>query len=187
MESTALALIAFVVLPLWLAAGVGDYLCHRVTRIEATSGWRESALHLAQLAEVGAIVVAALLFEPNGALVGFAVAMILAHEVTVWIDLKYAGRLRRIPPVEQMIHGMLEMLPLSALLLLLAHAWPTTGSLATSLQDLELRVAEDGVPVAWRVGLAIAIGALGVAPYAEELWRCVRARERAGVASAAPG
>lgn len=98
MDSTALWMLATVVLPLWLAAGIGDWACHRVTRIESTSGWRESALHAAQLAEVGSIVLAALVCEPNGALVGFAVAMIVAHEVTVWIDLRYAGRLRRIPP-----------------------------------------------------------------------------------------
>lgn len=187
MDSTALWLLATVVLPLWLAAGVGDWLCHRVTRIEATSGWRESALHVAQLAEVGAIVVAALLFVPNGALVGFAVSMIVAHEVTVWIDLRYAGPRRRIPPVEQMIHAVLEILPWTALLLLLAHAWPSLDALAASIDDLEPRLADYGVPVAWRVGLAASIGALAVAPYAEELWRCWRTRERIGAASPVAG
>ena len=187
MQSTALVLIAVVVLPLWLAAGVADYLFHRATRIEATSGWRESALHLVQFAEVGAAILAALLFEVNGALVGFVVAMILAHEVTTWIDLSYAGSRRRIPPFEQMVHSVLEVLPLTALLLLLVHRWPDADALASSLRDLEPRLAHYPIAMPWLLGIVIAIGALGVAPYVEELWRCLRAeRRRMAPASEAP-
>ena len=36
------------VYPAWLLAGAGDYLCHRRTDIEHTSGAKESWLHLAQ-------------------------------------------------------------------------------------------------------------------------------------------
>ena len=35
-------LLMYFVLPLWLAAGFADYLCHRAVHIEKTSGWRES-------------------------------------------------------------------------------------------------------------------------------------------------
>jgi hypothetical protein len=173
--STALLLIAMVVLPLWILAGFADWVAHRVTHIETTSGWRESALHLVQLAEVGAVILAALFFEVNGALVVFAVAMIAIHEVTTWIDLTYAGPRRRIAPVEQMIHSLLEVLPLAALLLLLAHRWPDLPGLAASLRDFEPRLAHPPIPTGWLVGLAAAVGAFGVAPYAEELWRCLRA------------
>lgn len=178
MAGTALLLIAVVVLPLWIFAGFADWACHRATHIETTSGWRESALHLVQFAEVGAVILAALAFEVNGALVLFAVAMIVVHEITTWIDLTYASPRRRIAPGEQMVHSLLEVLPLAALLLLLAHRWPDVEGLAASLQDFTPRLAHHPIPTSWLVGLATAIGAFVIAPYVEELWRCLRA-ERA--------
>jgi hypothetical protein len=44
-EEVLRALLMYFVLPLWLAAGFADYLCHRATHIEETSGWKESVLH----------------------------------------------------------------------------------------------------------------------------------------------
>jgi CubicO group peptidase (beta-lactamase class C family) len=41
------------------AAGLADYLCHRAAHIEATSGYKESLLHLLQFAEVGVPILAA--------------------------------------------------------------------------------------------------------------------------------
>ncbi|KKJ01741.1 diguanylate cyclase, partial [Burkholderia gladioli] len=54
------AYLRYGVLPVWLAAGLADWWCHRRSRIEATSGLRVSLLHLAQLAEVGIPLLAAL-------------------------------------------------------------------------------------------------------------------------------
>ena len=36
-------MLMYFVMPLWLAAGFADYLCHRATHIERTSGWKESS------------------------------------------------------------------------------------------------------------------------------------------------
>jgi hypothetical protein len=52
-SGAAQAVLMYFVLPLWLAAGFADYLCHRAAAIEATSGWKESLLHLIQLGEMG--------------------------------------------------------------------------------------------------------------------------------------
>lgn len=38
---------------LWLLAGTADFLLHRRSGIEATSGLRESSLHLVQIALLG--------------------------------------------------------------------------------------------------------------------------------------
>jgi hypothetical protein len=35
-----------VVLPVWLAAGIADWLCHRASSIETTTGPKESVIHL---------------------------------------------------------------------------------------------------------------------------------------------
>lgn len=46
------AILLWVVLPFWLLAGLGDYFCHRRTRIEETSGAPESKLHIAQFVQI---------------------------------------------------------------------------------------------------------------------------------------
>jgi len=56
-------LLVYFVLPVWLAAGFGDYLCHRATHIERTSGWKESILHLLQFAEMALPILAALFLK----------------------------------------------------------------------------------------------------------------------------
>ena len=38
-------LLLYVVLPAWVLAGFGDYLCHRALRIEHANGIRETVLH----------------------------------------------------------------------------------------------------------------------------------------------
>jgi hypothetical protein len=43
----------YFIVPQWTAAGVADWLCHRASRIEQTTGARESLLHLLMLVEVG--------------------------------------------------------------------------------------------------------------------------------------
>jgi hypothetical protein len=46
-------ILMYFILPLWLAAGFADYLCHRAAHIEQTSGVKESILHLLQFVEMG--------------------------------------------------------------------------------------------------------------------------------------
>jgi hypothetical protein len=41
----------FFILPLWMLAGLTDYVLHRRTRIEETAGIKESVLHALQLGE----------------------------------------------------------------------------------------------------------------------------------------
>ena len=63
------AMLMYVILPVWLAAGFADYLCHRAAHIERTSGWKESLLHLAQFAEMGVPVLAALMLDINAGVI----------------------------------------------------------------------------------------------------------------------
>lgn len=46
LDSLLVSLLAWGVFPLWLAAGGANWLCHRDSRIEETSGTRESWLHV---------------------------------------------------------------------------------------------------------------------------------------------
>jgi hypothetical protein len=47
-SGAAQAILMYFILPIWLAAGFADYLCHRASSIDTTSGWKESLLHLLQ-------------------------------------------------------------------------------------------------------------------------------------------
>ena len=57
--------LAFGALPAWLLAGFADWLCHRRSKIEITSGSRESAMHLLLHLEIAAPLLAALWLEIN--------------------------------------------------------------------------------------------------------------------------
>src|SRR4051812_47845454 len=80
----------YFVIPLWLAAGFADYLFHRRSHIERTSGTRESLSHLVMLSEGAVAVVPGLFFEVNALLLVVAVVALIAHTVTAWIDVAFA-------------------------------------------------------------------------------------------------
>ena len=58
-DPTVLILMYFV-LPVWLLAGFADWLCHRASHIETTTGAKESLIHLLMFAEVGGPLLAAI-------------------------------------------------------------------------------------------------------------------------------
>jgi hypothetical protein len=124
MTQGAAVLLMFVVLPVWLLAGLADYLCHRATNIETTSGVRESMLHLVQFGLVGIPVTLALFFRANAGFFLLAAFFLLLHHIVAAIDLGYANPKRYIAPREQMIHNALEMLPITAFFLLAVIYWP---------------------------------------------------------------
>jgi hypothetical protein len=64
-ETAGQKVLMYFVLPLWLAVGFADYLCHRASHIESTSGPKESLLHLLQLSEMAIPTLAAIFLEIN--------------------------------------------------------------------------------------------------------------------------
>jgi hypothetical protein len=172
-------MLMYVILPLWLAAGFADYLCHRAAHIERTSGWKESALHLAQFAEMGLPVLAALLFEINAAVILLMIVCLVLHEATAIWDVRYAAALREIRPIEQHVHSVLEMLPLTGLLLVIALHWGQFVSLfGLAPAHFDLNLKPDPLPWGYIVsmlGCALLFEAL---PYLEELLRGLRSQGR---------
>ncbi|MFF2147015.1 hypothetical protein [Kitasatospora sp. NPDC058190] len=53
MEDASRRFLLYGVLPLWFAPAVADWAMHRRTRIEDTSGLRESLVHTLMMAEAG--------------------------------------------------------------------------------------------------------------------------------------
>jgi len=162
-----LQIVVTVLLPLWMAAGLGDWWCHRIQRIEATTGWPESALHLAMLSEIGIGVLAAALFEPTAGLVLALLVLCVVHEVTMFVDLSYAEARRRIPPVEQWVHSVQHAMPWVAWA---AWALAQHGRLLPTGLVLRAEPLPGGV---WPL-LALGGGLIGTA-FMQEALRCWRA------------
>lgn len=118
MNDLLLGLLMYVVLPMWIVAGLIDWWCHRRTRIELTSGYRESAFHLIMFVQTGLGALAALLLQINLGLLVLSAFLFLLHEFTTWLELRFVIERRQINPFEQMIHSFMELLPLGAILLL---------------------------------------------------------------------
>lgn len=109
--------------PAWLLAGAGDYLCHRQTDIEHTSGTIESGLHLAQFTTLLIAFSAAVLMNLNAIVYGIMVALVIVHSVLAHVDVSYTDGRRHISPVEQLVHGFMDVLPLMAVALIGVLHW----------------------------------------------------------------
>ena len=173
-------MLMYFVLPLWLAAGFSDYLCHRASHIERTSGWRESVLPLLQLVEMGIPVLAALFLEINAAIIVLMILCFFLHQATALWDLYYATARREVGPVEQHVHSFLEMVPLMGLLLVVALHWDQFIALfgwAPARFDFAFKPR----PLPWMyVSAALSAAVLfEFLPYLEEFWRGWRSRRAA--------
>jgi hypothetical protein len=113
----------YVLLPLWFVAGVADYLLHRRTRIEHTSGVGESRLHVLQAIEIAIPLLAGLFLEINSLVLGIMILFVLAHTATALWDAAYSTPRRYISPLEQHVHSHLEYVPLIAVALVVLMHW----------------------------------------------------------------
>jgi hypothetical protein len=161
------ALLIWGIYPAWLLAGAGDYLCHRRTDIERTSGVTESWLHVMQFVCLAVAFACAVLLQISAAVFVLLVALVIAHSLLSYIDVRYTEGRRRILPIEQSIHGFMDVLPLFAVALLGVQHWQEirAGSTAFALQaglDME------------RVLLLSSFAVLAGLPVLEELLRGLR-------------
>ena len=166
------------VMPLWLGAGLADWYLHRRTRIEETSGSRESAIHALLFAEAGVPVLLGLFCEVNAGVLASAYGAAAAHSVTAYWDQAYAEDRRRVSTVEQHVHSLLEVSPLTVALLLTVLHWDQAAALAGRAGKPSFGLypkLRHPLPRVARAGLLAAVAIAGVLPYAEEFWRCWRA------------
>lgn len=171
-------LLQYVVVPLWIGAGLGDWMCHRRARIEETAGLEESAIHALMMAEAGVPAVAGLFFEVNAGVLALTLGAFALHQLTAVWDVAYADGRRRVTPTEQHIHGLLEQVPAMAAGFLVTLHWDQAKALlglGHRPPDFRLKRKRRPLPRSYRLGfLASVIGLIAV-PYGEELWRCHRA------------
>jgi hypothetical protein len=172
-------LLMYVVLPVWLAAGFADYLCHRATHIEQTSGWKESLLHLLQFAEMGFPVLAALFLEITSAVILLMIVSLILHQATAMWDVHYANQTREVTPIEQHVHSVLEMIPFAGFLMVLALHWASFAALFGFGQaDFNLTLKSEPLPVSYIATMLVLTLMFEVLPYLEELVRGLRWNSR---------
>jgi hypothetical protein len=175
----AQAVLMYFVLPVWLAAGFADYLCHRAASIETTSGPKESLLHLLQFAEMGVPTLAAIFLEINALVILTMIVCLIVHEATAIWDVSYAYRTREVTPTEQHVHSFLEMLPLMGLLIVVTLHWQqflALFGLGHEAADFGLRLKQPPLPWLYVTVILALVLLFEVLPYLEELARGLRRR-----------
>jgi hypothetical protein len=185
MAEPARLLLVYVLIPLWMLAGLADWACHRATGIARTSGLRENLLHVLMCAEIAVALLAIALLEPTAGVLVLVAAVFLVHELTVWVDLRYTVPRRTVGPVEQMVHSFLEVFPLVALALLAVLAWDDVLALAgrAGAPDWSLRWKDRPLPPLVLAAGAVAGLLFNALPLAQETWSCLRARRDAARAA----
>jgi hypothetical protein len=176
-DPTVLILLYFV-LPVWLAAGFADWLCHRAAHIATTTGAKESLIHLLMFTEVGGPLLAALFLEINALVIALMIGCFFAHEATALWDVRYASSARTVSPIEQHVHSFLEMMPLMAIALVSALHFDQFLALfgaGDAPARLTLALKPEALPVPYIATLMGAILLLEFLPYLEELRRGLRA------------
>ena len=167
----------YFILPLWLAAGFADYLCHRASNIEHTSGWKESVLHLLQFGEMAVPILAAMFLDINALVIVVMIVCFFLHEATALWDVSYASATREVTPIEQHVHSFLEMLPLMGLLMVIVLHWDqfiALFGLAPARFDIALKQPPLGL--GYVITVLVLVLLFEVLPYLEELLRGFRAR-----------
>jgi len=172
-EITRRFLLYFVV-PLWTAAGVADWLCHRTSHIESTSGLKETLIHILMLIEVGVPIMAGLFLEITSPVLALMIASFLVHDVTALWDVSYAVTRRDVTPIEQHVHSFLEMIPLMAVSFIAVLHWSQFKALfgfGDEKADWSIRMKRDPLPTSYLAGALTSFALLEWVPYLEEAWR----------------
>jgi hypothetical protein len=166
-----------VVMPLWIASGSIDYVLHRRSKIEATSGTFESVLHASGIAMSALPVLAGLFLEVDAGVLLAMIAGYITHAgMTIW-DVAYASEKREVTPTEQHVHGMLEFLPFTALsFMLVAHRRQALALVGRGDEPRRFRPRwkTRRLPIGVSGGIIATFTTFVALPYLEELSRCIR-------------
>jgi hypothetical protein len=153
-----LGLMLWLLLPLWFLAGVADYLLHRRTDIELTSGIGESRLHVLQAIELGIPLLAGLFLEINSTVLAVMILFVVAHTATALWDASYSDPRRYISPLEQHVHSHLEYIPIVAVLLLVVLHWDAfLGIFGAEDPSFAIRLKSNPVPLPYVLAVLVPV------------------------------
>ncbi|WP_406840514.1 diguanylate cyclase [Streptomyces sp. AHU1] len=185
-ENASRRFLLYGVLPLWFVPAVADWVMHRRSDIEHTSGVRESAVHALMMTEAGIPVVAGLTAKINPLVLSLMGGAAVAHGATALWDVSLATDKREVRPVEQHIHSFLEVLPITAAAFTTCLHWDQVRKVFGSggrADDWKLVPKERPLSAGYLTAIAAGVGLCVALPYAEEMVRCLRARRDDGEAA----
>jgi hypothetical protein len=165
------ALVIYGFYPLWLIAGAVDYFCHRHSAIHATSGIKESHLHVAQFVCIALIIGVMAKFSVHGAILVLLALLVSAHTFLSYVDVRFTQPRRYISVVEQHAHGFLDVLPLVAVAVIaVADLQTATGEGWVNLRQPAL--------ASWQLSWLLLSVVLAGSPVLEEWLRVARSTSR---------
>jgi len=168
-------LLLYLFLPLWGIAGFADWLCHRATNIESTSGLKESLMHSAMGIQVGIPIALCLLFRVNILILIICLLAWCLHEFIAHMDVAYASEKRKITIWEMHAHSYLATLPLYMLSIIAVINWPVVVDFVSfnwagqlTLVPMEYQHGFEGYLPTYLLFMVVVCGF----PYLEENIRC---------------
>ncbi len=179
-ETAAKRYLLYIMLPAWFAPGILDYIMHRRTKIEKTSGLGESLIHCLMMTEVGIPSVMTMLLKVNPLMLTLMSGATLAHEITAIWDVRAAvDGGREVTPTEQHIHSFLEVMPIMGLSITAILHWNQVQALfgrGKEKPDWSLRWKKPRLSKGYLLSILLSIFGFVVLPYGEEVIRCLRAK-----------
>ncbi|MDX1920815.1 MAG: hypothetical protein SFU25_08805 [Candidatus Caenarcaniphilales bacterium] len=162
--------ILYFILPFWVLVGTVDYLCHRISKIETTSGIKESFIHLLMVLAMALPVGMGLILKINSLVIVIMIFSFLLHEVLLFLDVSCAYQIRLISPIEQHIHGFLHVIPFMLVSIVICLNWQDFLSIF-KLNGYSLQWKETPFPKSYLFFITLVAAFLVAFPYLEEFWR----------------
>jgi hypothetical protein len=180
-DQTARRYITYAIIPAWTISGFLDWLWHKQTKIETTSGTEESITHLLMMTEAGLPIMLALFLEINAGVIAMILGGWLLHQATVYWDLAYTAPRRPIYVREQMTHLFMQTVPFDILAMLAClHPGQFKALFGAGEEParFELKFRRPGMSPLHALTVIGAVGAFSWLPHVEELWRCWQAQKK---------
>lgn len=177
METVISQILLFGVLPAWILAVWMDWICHRMTGMAYGDCTRETVLHLLMAAEIAAAALLVALLQANALVLILLVALWLAYQFTLMADARFAAPRRIVSALERRVHrvlGILSTLALALLCVFHGDQWLAMTGAGTAVADVSLTPRTPPLPYLSYPAIFGAVGLL-ILPFAEELWRGLRA------------
>ncbi len=176
-EDLLINLLLYVFLPLWGIAGFFDWMCHRATHIESTSGLKESLMHSLMGIQVGLPILLCLLFRINVLILLICLFLLILHELVAHWDVAYASPRRKITIWEMHAHSYLATLPFFMLSMIVVINWPIVIKLISfdwqgQMNFVLMDHSHGGDNYIWYYMTFTFF--VGIVPYIEENIRCLR-------------
>lgn len=170
-------LILYGLLPLWGISGLVDWFCHLRSKIEHTSGLKESLIHSLMGIQMGIPILLCLMFKVNVGILMICIAAWIAHEFVAHWDVHYAAPIRKIGILEMHAHNYLATAPLFLLMLIGVINWEVVVKMFmldwTDQFSFSRVETPHGSPNYLRGYLTFMV-IVCVLPYLEENIRCLR-------------